>query len=148
MSTAILFTEKEFFDDVWEERRIRQGKRRREDASLDLPPPKRTSLCINSTAAETECGDQRTVVLPGTTTVTSNDAKMLRDSIFTSAPTSQDNGPGIRKRGRKEIDPTINRLINTDSQGFMCRRKVFKIYFEGASSSEFPMVDKSNELLN
>lgn len=72
-------------------------------------------------AAETECGDQRTVVTtPGTMLVTSDDAKMLRNSMFTTAPTSQDSGPGIQKRGKKEIDPAIDYLINTDSRGIMC----------------------------
>jgi hypothetical protein len=39
-------------------------------------------------------------------------------------------------------------LINADSRGVACRRKVIEIYFESERTSEFPILEESFGLIS
>ncbi|KAI5993424.1 P-loop containing nucleoside triphosphate hydrolase protein [Pisolithus albus] len=120
--TAILFAEKELFDDVKEERKLRQEarKRRSETHESGSRPPKRPALgadnaATNSTKYEYQEVDESNSK-PGPSVSTSSGQKGL-------------------KKQKKELDPAMDCLINADSRGFMCRRAVIETRFQNHSNT-------------
>ena len=99
---AILFAEKDLFDDVHDERRNCQAKRKREELSTDLPPSKWTAIAVGL--------------------VTAQDGQ-------------------VTKRGKKDLDVTMDHLINANFRGVSCRRIVVERYFESENTSRFPIVE-------
>lgn len=140
---AILFAEKDLFDDAREEKRNRQEakKRRREETSSDLPPSKRTARDITSPDA-TDPGDQKTGAnVSGPSPTPSDNRKLLRNAMLPSSFTASAEDGRVAKRGRRELDLAMDCLINADFRGVMCRRKVIEIYFEGEGAGEFPIAE-------
>ena len=167
--TAILFAEKEYFDDTREMKRQRQEAKKRKVKSTrtaQTPATKHRLLCDGGNSvtaipvADVLCVDSEDVMV-GTN---SDDEAQNRESggeenisllhielevgdesvrekeLREMMKPKLEGGPSSRRarRGHRELDPAMDCLINAHHRpGFQCRRKVFDIHFDNASSSEF-----------
>lgn len=111
---AILFAEKDLFDDVREEKRSRQEakKRPREETSSDLPPSKRTAHNITSPNA-TDPGDQKTGA-DASGPSPSDNRRSLRNAMLPSSFAAGAEDGRVVKRGQRELDLAMDCLINAD----------------------------------
>ncbi|KIJ05293.1 hypothetical protein PAXINDRAFT_164776 [Paxillus involutus ATCC 200175] len=174
-STAILFAEREYFDDVRQEKQHRKeakkhkagnsqaqapaasAKRRR----IDSMPSEATSAPVawedravggvnhedearrdgSRDKNESDGSDDKEnagnqVTGGGGREVMAVSEKVLREMM---KPSSEGQTWNARKK-RKVLDPAMDCLINANFRaGFQCRRKVFHIHFNNASSGEKPV---------
>lgn len=158
---AILFADKNLFDDVREEKKSRQQveeakKRQREETSADLPPSKRANHNASapslSNATETGTDVPSGPSRPSPSESANNRA--FRNTMFPSLLTVGMNSQPTVKKAKRELDPAMDCLINAEFRGTTpasrCRRKVIEIYFEGEGSShgKFPIEACNFELIS
>lgn len=159
--TAILFAEKEYFDDAREMKRSHQEAQKRKAKSTRTiqTPAMKHRLCGSSSSVmavpvvdeevmghtnsndEAESGgEENNLLLPRINLEAGDETwsvgeKELREMM---KPNVEEGGRRVRQGHRRELDPAMDCLINAHHRpGFQCRRKVFNIYFDNASSSEF-----------
>ncbi|KAI6006039.1 P-loop containing nucleoside triphosphate hydrolase protein [Pisolithus albus] len=128
--TAILFAEKDLFDDVKEERRIRQETRKKRTGdSLDLVLqglPKRLALGLDNTTTKDDGHNnhENGLGLPISETA-------LRGLMVTGLPGQVNEGTSVMKRWKKDLEPAMDYLINANFRGVMCRRVIVGTFFGG-----------------
>ena len=149
--TAILFAEKDLFDNMQEEKlKSHRKKRQRWDSQgeLELLPPKHSTLSGTNEGSIMCEGQNMNTNTPGPSLafLSNNSNLKLRNSMLPSSSTTQ-GGEGMMKKVKKELDPAMDCLINADFQGVMCQQKVIEIYFNSKSISEFPILEENFALI-
>ncbi|KIJ62203.1 hypothetical protein HYDPIDRAFT_53733, partial [Hydnomerulius pinastri MD-312] len=146
--TAILLTEKDFFDDeraTKVARKLQRELTRKRKASKTLTrpsPPKR----MRSTATADTGPSNDTAVCPSEDSGVPHSERLsdgraccpqniqgvveLKDALAEGARARKQAGHA-EKRRKRELDPAMDYLINAENRaGLMCRRKVFGVCFE------------------
>ncbi|KAI5996710.1 hypothetical protein EDD15DRAFT_2124799, partial [Pisolithus albus] len=127
-STAILFAEKDLFDDVKEERRMRQQNRKKRtgDALGLVPPdlPKRLALGLDNATAKDNSHNNYENGL-GDLPVSETE---LRGLMVSRLPGRVNEGSATKRR-KKDLEPAMDHLINANSRGVTCRRLIVETFF-------------------
>ncbi|KAG2148115.1 P-loop containing nucleoside triphosphate hydrolase protein [Suillus clintonianus] len=146
--TAVLFAEKEYFDDVHQERRQRQETRKRKADDKSSAPAamiqsrnKRQHVAKQVIAPTEEVEDENVQVederMDGNERG-NNAGEGDRDSELRDMLTSTAEGKtrwNARKK-RKELDPPMDCLINAHLRDtIQCRRRVFCVHFDETSAA-------------
>ncbi|KAG2344669.1 hypothetical protein BDR05DRAFT_947343 [Suillus weaverae] len=142
--TAILFAEKEHFDDVQEERRQHQEMKKRKDrpsainslvskcqcgVGMVAPTEHEEDHELEGGLDENECDNGGNVI--------NGDSMGLGDKELQETLKSTMDGKTGSNAWKKsrELDPAMDRLINAHLRNtILCRRRVFRVHFDNASA--------------
>jgi ATP-dependent DNA helicase RecQ len=138
---ALLFAEKEYFDDVREEKWKRQQNKKRK---ADTPQ--------NQQAAKQQVIEEGTVPVPPPTKAQSTEPEGMTDAGVSGLSPADTLGnvsvsdtqlkelikPNLdvvsKQKKQRELDPAMDWLINAHLRGIGCHRKVFDLHFDNVSA--------------
>ncbi|KAG1779314.1 hypothetical protein EV702DRAFT_1195288 [Suillus placidus] len=138
--TALLFAEKEYFDDVREDKCKRQERKNKATSAPDNQPAAKHRVINCSTAvgiAHPEEGDGAQATSSGSVENTPivTDAQ-LRELMRPASTLER----ASRQKKEKELDQAMDLLINANYRGVGCRRKIFNIQFDNGSADSSHLI--------
>ncbi|KAG1889560.1 P-loop containing nucleoside triphosphate hydrolase protein [Suillus subluteus] len=123
--TALLFAEKEYFDDVRDDKRKHQERKKKATSAPDNQPAAKRRVINSSTTvgiAQPEEGDGAQATSSGSTADTPIVTdEQLRELMRPSASKLE---RVSRQKKEKELDQAMDLLINANYRGVGCRRKI------------------------
>jgi superfamily II DNA or RNA helicase len=136
--TALLFAEKEYFDDVRDEKHKRQESKKRKltEGMQNNQGTKKRAVCNRMSGFGSEQNGPRGVGLGN-----GGDSRGAPSAAVTDEQLRQLMGPKVElgiigQKKRRDLDPAMDCLINAGVRGIGCRRKVFDLHFDNGSAGK------------
>jgi hypothetical protein len=143
--TALLFAEKEYFDDVREDKRKHQEHKKKATSAPDNKPAAKCCLTDSSTVVSIAQGGGQATSSDSVGNAPIVTDAQLRESMRPLASSMERTS---RQKREKELDRAMDLLINANDRGTGCRRKVFDVQFDNKSAGETSSFKCSIQCIN
>ncbi|KAG0694255.1 P-loop containing nucleoside triphosphate hydrolase protein [Suillus ampliporus] len=143
--TALLFVEKEYFDDVRKDKHKHQERKNKATSAPDSQPAAKRRVINSLTTVDIphpEEGDGAQATSSGSAENTPIVTDVQLRELMRPASTSE---RASRQKKEKELDRAMDLLINANYRGVGCRRKVFNIQFDNESADSSHLISNASD---